>query len=369
MNENQFSREFVSRRWLNIILVGGLYASYYMIRYNFPLANKDLCQAFGWSMTDIGWVITGFFWVYAIGQLINGTITDRIGGRKAILLGAFISVGLNILIGGAEILNLVSNHIGIILNTMSIVGAFWILNGYFQAFGASAMVKINTSWFRRDERGRYNGVFVLIIQVGRALILIGGGFLLAMSWKMIFIIPALVTLGVAIACVIGLKNNPEDLGFPPVEDKLEAEKISFFENVARVFGRPVIWIFALAFFTTGIVRHGMEQWFPRYMQDVYGLDLRSGQFWFIGISLSVAAVLGAYFVGYISDLLFKTRRGPPTALMYFGQMIMLLIFYFTGGKISALYDGTLLILIAFFLSGPHSLLGAVAAMDFGGRKG
>ncbi|MCL5036938.1 MAG: MFS transporter [Chloroflexi bacterium] len=369
MDRHKYNNDFIRRRWFNIILLGGLYSSYYMIRYNFPLANKALCNVFGWSMEDIGWVITGFFWVYALGQLVNGTIADNLGGRKTILLGAFASVALNILIGSAQILNIISGKLGIFINTMTIVGAFWILNGYFQAFGASAMVKINTNWFARDERGRYNGVFVFIIQLGRSLIILAGGYLLAVSWNMIFIVPALVTLGVAVACLIGLRNNPEDIGFPPVEEKLEEDKTPFAETLKAVFGSPVIWAFALAYFTTGIVRHGLEQWFPRFFQDVHGMDFRDMGFWLIGISIPAAMVLGAYFSGYMSDLLFKTRRGPAIGVMYLGQIITLVLFFFTGGKSSALYDGLLLALLSFFMSGPHSLLGAVVAMDFGGRKG
>ena len=75
---------FRARRGRNWGFIGLTYASFYLCRYNLSFANKDICTEFGFGKDDFGWVLTAFFWAYAIGQLTNGLLTDRIGGKLAL---------------------------------------------------------------------------------------------------------------------------------------------------------------------------------------------------------------------------------------------------------------------------------------------
>src|SRR5829696_7742203 len=67
---------FRARRGLNWGSIGLLYASYYLCRYNFPLANQAISEEFGFSKTDMGWIITVYSLAYACGQITNGLLTD-----------------------------------------------------------------------------------------------------------------------------------------------------------------------------------------------------------------------------------------------------------------------------------------------------
>ena len=79
---------FRARRGLNWGSIGLMYASYYLCRYNFPIANSKIGTEYGLSNTQMGWIISAAFVAYAVGQMVNGFFTDRIGGRKAMLTGA-----------------------------------------------------------------------------------------------------------------------------------------------------------------------------------------------------------------------------------------------------------------------------------------
>src|SRR5580704_2368048 len=79
---------FRPRRGLNWGFLGLLYTSFYMCRYNLSLANREICDEYHFSRADIGLVITVSLITYACGQVINGLLTDRMGGRKAMLIGA-----------------------------------------------------------------------------------------------------------------------------------------------------------------------------------------------------------------------------------------------------------------------------------------
>src|SRR5437899_12013775 len=97
---------FRARRGLNWTFVGLLYTSFYTCRYNLAIANKSISDEFGFSKTQMGTIITTALLAYACGQIINGLLTDRIGGKRAMLIGAAGTVIMNALVGFASVLGL-----------------------------------------------------------------------------------------------------------------------------------------------------------------------------------------------------------------------------------------------------------------------
>ena len=77
-----------ARRGLNWSVVGLLYTSFYMCRYNISIANKAMSDEFHFSKENMGDILAAFFYAYAVGQVVNGLLTDRLGGKKALLIGA-----------------------------------------------------------------------------------------------------------------------------------------------------------------------------------------------------------------------------------------------------------------------------------------
>ena len=90
---------FRARRGINWAFVGLLYTSFYMCRYNLPIANEAISKEFGFSKGQMGFVITTAFFAYACGQMINGLLTDRLGGKRAMLIGAAGTIAMNFLFG------------------------------------------------------------------------------------------------------------------------------------------------------------------------------------------------------------------------------------------------------------------------------
>src|SRR5215217_5877539 len=93
---------FRARRGLNWATVGFMYTSYYFCRYNFSYANKAIKDEFGFSNSDIGTILSMQFVAYGCGQIINGLLTDRIGGKRAMLIGAAGTITVNLLFGVAS---------------------------------------------------------------------------------------------------------------------------------------------------------------------------------------------------------------------------------------------------------------------------
>src|SRR5438477_3958973 len=208
---------FRARRGLNWGFIGLLYTSFYMCRYNFSLANKAISDEFGFSKGDMGWIITANFLAYACGQIINGLLADRFGGKRAMLIGAAGTVIMNIIFG-------VASFWGLLWLFVAIRG----IDGYLQAFGAPGMVKINAAWFRPTERGGFAGIFGFMINLGRFGINNLGAALLAgfvflglirippLHWRWLFWIPAGIALVIGVCMALIVKDTPEEAGFPSV---------------------------------------------------------------------------------------------------------------------------------------------------------
>src|SRR5947209_10207463 len=88
--------QFRRRRVQNWVFLGLMYAMFYMARYNLSVADPYLLKAFGWDLRDFGILKSAGLITYGIAVFVNGPIADRIGGKRAILIGAVGSALSNI---------------------------------------------------------------------------------------------------------------------------------------------------------------------------------------------------------------------------------------------------------------------------------
>ncbi len=360
---------FRARRGLNWGVLGLLYTSFYMCRYNLSIANKSISEQYGFSRAQMGAIITTALFAYACGQIINGLLTDRMGGKRAMLIGAAGTIAMNLAFGAASFAGMLGLFV-----------AIRGLDGYLQAFGAPGMVKINTAWFAHRERGRFSGIFGFMINLGRFGIFTLGPALLAgftllglihvppLHWRWLFWTPSLLCALVAVVMALTVKETPEETGFPGVipDDSGPAGVRADVREVIRAITRnPVVWITACAYACTGAVRQAVDQWFPRYMQELYQVDLKSAQFQFLAFLIPFVASAGSLLSGYVSDTVFQGRRAPVALVLYFLETaIILLAARFHSANAAILF----LILISFTANSTHSILGSAAPMDIGGRR-
>ena len=148
-NPLKHSKDFRIRCFLNWFPLGLTYAFLYMARYNLTVVKGSLGdllsnQNFG-DIFGIGSV------VYGCAFLINGPLTEKIGGKKAIMIGSAGSALMNILMGICLYQVMNKNWtVNVLVVSFMILYA---LNMYFQSFGAVAVVKVNSQWFNIKERG------------------------------------------------------------------------------------------------------------------------------------------------------------------------------------------------------------------------
>ncbi len=359
------------RRGLNWATVGLMYTSYYFCRYNFAYANKAIADEFGYSKSDMSTILSMQFVAYGCGQMLNGLLTDRIGGKRAMLIGAGGTISVNLLFGIASF-----------WGQLSLFTFLWGLNGYVQSFGAPGFIKINCAWYSEKQRGTFAGIFGFMINLGRLaanklLPLLLAGFVIfglihipPQHWRWLFWIPAIIATIVAIVFAFVVKDTPEQAGYTGLfhgeADHADQDVRSQLSVVFKhIVTNPMVWVIALAYACTGAVRQAVDQWFPVYFQEVHHLQMTGAKFQWLGYMIPLVASCGSFLSGWISDRFFHSRRAPVAAAVYIIEVVVILA---ATQVHSVNWAIAYFVMISFTVNSTHSLLGPAAAMDIGGRK-
>src|SRR6187401_1604397 len=79
-------------------LLWGAYASYYLCRVNFAVAQPSILREFpDWTNAQIGSIPSTYAAVYAVGQIVNGTLGERFGARRMMTAALLIAALTNLL--------------------------------------------------------------------------------------------------------------------------------------------------------------------------------------------------------------------------------------------------------------------------------
>jgi MFS transporter, OPA family, glycerol-3-phosphate transporter len=361
------SRAFRTRRAWNWLTLGFTYAAMYMARYNFSYANAQISDTYGFDTEDVGKIITAASLLYGIAAMFNGPIADRLGGRMAMLIGAAGACVFNVAFGLAAYLGFLGT--GTLL--LVYLATMWSLNQYFQSYSALALIKVNSAWFHVKERGVFSAIFGSMIQSGRFFVitLMTSGLIAGLPWQWKFFVPAMVVAVFFLLTFLVVRNAPNDAGLgefdPRDATSGDTEAITFRYVARKVFTNPVAITIAAAEFCTGLVRKGFEEWFPVYMQKVHSLALTSDVFKKNAYAIVIAAILGAFAAGTISDWVFKHRRAPVAFIGYVLQVASLAVVWASP---SLEWIIAAFVCNSFAISMVHSMLSGTASMDFGGKR-
>ncbi|MCL5271649.1 MAG: MFS transporter [bacterium] len=378
------------KRWQlrNFAAVYLTYFSYYLCRYNMPIAKTDLSRTFHWSAQDIGKVFSALTVCYAVGQFVNGQLGDRFGARRISSLGVLGSVVMNL---GVLLLTLLADPAsggdGAILGLLIL---FWGANGFFQSMGWSPMVRLMAHWFPIDGRGKVMGLFGTSYQFGAAAasllaIFLAGDFArrLGGDWRMVFLVPSVILGAMGIFFYWAVRDSPAQLGLPTLDEEgdpraAHEKKIardngrSIIQNLRATLGNPYLWLVAGVFFMLDMNRYGFVNWMPAFIDDhaAQGISpLMANLSKMMKICIHpLAGATGALVAGWATDRFFGGRRAPVIVLLLVPLGFFSIWFPHINPANTALVV-TVVALVGFCTYGPHILMVGHAAQDFGRKHG
>jgi len=348
---------FLRARRVTLGAVMFCYLFYYTGRQTFGFAIPGIEAELGLSKAALGWISAALLWSYAIGQMINGNLGDKFGGRRMMCAGAVASFALNW-----------ATSFGTGFKSLA---AAWGLNGLAQSMGWAPGSKVVSNWFGPTERGRAFGFYVLaagsasVLSFVTSLVVLD---ILHLDWRWIFRLPVALMLLGALVVWLAAKDRPADAGFAEETGGNGGATAvgvgeSSRERYRAALGNGRLLTAGLAIGFQNTVRYGLLIWVPVYFLGSAHKLNPAGKW--ISVALPVGMALGALASGWISDRFCNSRRsGVIASFMALAALAALGMWMLPPGHLLGL---PLLFLAGFFAYGPQSAFWALAP-DLLGRE-
>ncbi|KPV57332.1 glycerol-3-phosphate ABC transporter [Paenibacillus sp. A3] len=350
------------------------YAAYYLLRKNFSMAMPYL-TAQGFSKAELGFALSAISISYGISKFVMATISDRSNARIFLPAGLILSAIVSLLMGASPFFT----------SSVTIMFVMLFLNGWFQGMGWPPSGRVLVHWFSLNERGNKTAIWNVAHNVGGGvmapLAVAGVSIFAGMSgfsksgYEGVFILPALVAIVFAVVSYFLIRDTPQSAGLPSIEeyrnDYPSATKKTFETELSTkeilfkyVLNNKWVWAIAFANIFVYFVRYGVLDWAPTYLSEEKGFNMnKSSWAYFL---YEWAGIPGTLLCGWISDKVFKGRRGPAGVVFMIGVLIAVLVYWFNPAG-NPTVDMLCLIAIGFLIYGPVMLVG-LQALDFVPKK-
>jgi OPA family glycerol-3-phosphate transporter-like MFS transporter len=366
------NKQDLKQRWLNFYVLGIAYAVFYFSRYNLSTAHPLLKKLIGIPYNSYGAIVGTALLVYGLTVFLGGPLTDIVGGKKAILAGSAGALFSNLLFGSLYFLvekNITSGSSATfkfgfnLINLVSIMTFVWSLNYFFQSFGALAIVKINSAWYSKKERGTFSGKFGSVIQLGRMLVLLICPWILySLPWCYVFFIPALFQAIMFFLIWQLVEEHPSRHGHPSIKEAIKA--------IITAPKREMIVMCIFIALLTGMIRNGIEHQISIFFTKQFDIEATAIKsylpYQIYAISTPFAMILSSLLSGPSSDKYFQSRRFPVMTGAFFLTFIG--IFALMFDMKNAFISSALLVFIMFSIQGVNNILMGTLTADLGGEK-
>ena len=324
------------------------YGSFYFCRQNISAAVPGMKQE-GLDPIQIGSILGGLKIAYAIGQLVNGQLAERVPARMLLAIGMLGSAALNVAFGLAE--------------GLYFLLFIWAMNGYCQALGWTPCIRVAANWIPASSRGRALGILGTSYQfMAGVTYLVAGASVQWFGWRGAFYIPAALLAAAAIHMLLFLRESPgpEHAGPHLTNHTRPAGGSGFLHNILATLSNPALWVLAVTLFLLDACRYFFQDWGLAHLLDVQKSSV-------LGTAIKYAilpagGIVGALFGGWATDRYFNGRRAPVifALLLLLGGLI---VGYDTASHASVSATVFLLFWIGFAIFGAQVLLVGTAPAD------
>jgi len=337
------------RTAIALLLVG--YSGYYLCRSHLSVCAPLLIAEYGHRGLDkaaVGAIASAGALAYAAGKLATGWVADVAGGRRMFLTG----------IAGA-----VAGTALFALGGLPFFTTAWVLNRALQSFGWSSAVRVAGGWYPPARYGAVMGVLSLSYMLGDSVWRFFLGELVArgLSWRQVFWVAAGVLAAIGLACALWLRESPASHASHRGAPRASGPR----ELLAPLLASPAFWSVCLLSFGFTLIRESLDTWSPLFLVEA---GLAPGAAGKASALLPMAGGVAVLLVGWWSDRL--TAAARPW-LLAGGLLLAVPALALAGvaGPVSPAAGLALIVVAAFTLLGPYSLLSGAIALDFGGRRG
>ena len=368
--------------WRTIVVLFFGYALFYFVRKNLGMAIPAMEAELGISKIQLGIFLTLHSIIYGFSRFVNGMLVDRFSKRKIMALGLLLTCAVNFFICFSPKLNgmmhLLDGEGKATLGLVYLIGSLWVLNGYLQGMGVPPCMSLLAHWVKPSELATKQSIWNMSHTVGAGVVVALCGFMLERygysAWYLCFAVPALIALVGVPVLWFGLKDDPTEVGLPPVEKLDESKKESsessgLLDNIdgakykkiinKMVFANPFIWIIAISNFCVYVIRLTILDWGASFLTETKGMDIAEAG-GLLATTEILGGTLGMLLAGWLSDKLFKSKAHRTC---FFCVVLATLTFFLFWKCESMVMSFVYLVFSAFFIYGPQALYGVCASQQ------
>src|SRR5574344_60057 len=223
--EQSLKKKYVRWEWRTIIILMIGYALFYFVRKNFSIAIPAMEDQLGFTKAQLGIFLTINGIIYGLSRFVNGILVDRFSKKRIMAAGLLLSAIVNFAICFSPKMNGFMNLLDVqgkaTLGFVYLIGSLWLINGYVQGMGVPPCVSLMARWIRPSQLATKQSIWNASHSIGAGLVVFLCGYILQKysysAWNLCFAIPAAISLIGVPMILFGLKDNPEDVGLPRVD--------------------------------------------------------------------------------------------------------------------------------------------------------
>jgi len=250
----------------------------------------------GLNSIKYGYILAAFQAAYAIGMVVAGGLTDKLGTRKAFA----IAIGL---------WSIAAMLPGAAFSVLTFGIAMFLL-GLGEAANFPACIKTVAEWFPKRERALATGIFNSGANIGNiAVPLVVPALVMLVTWRGAFVVTGAAGIVWLIFWLIYYRRPERHPSVSKAElELILSDPIEKLEAVpwSRVLPCKETWAFAIGKFLTDPIWWFYLFWLPRYLQSTFGLSLSSNRLPLVVVySVSTVGSIGG---GWISSSLLRAGK-------------------------------------------------------------
>ncbi len=324
--------------WFIVVCGMFFYCYNYFLRVSPSVMHNELTQAFHITATQFGTLAVFYYWAYTPMQVPAGMIYDKFGVRFVLCVACLMAVaGLSVFISA---------------NNFALAGVGRFMIGLGCAFAYIGTLKLASIWLPSNRFATVAGLTTAIGMTSGALsqkyltkIVETIGYQQALHTAVI------VGIVLSIMILLLVRNRPKNGALLADNEMQTPMNIKQLMSALRmIFTSPQMWLIGiigcLLYLPSSVF---LDLWGIPYLKAVYGLT--ADQAATIQNYTFYGWIISGPIIGWFSDKI-RRRRMPLTVTGFFAALLLCVVFYVPGIKVSQLY---LIFFIIGFCCGAHPL--------------
>ena len=324
------------------------YTTSYITRLNYSTAMSTMITEGLFDKTFGGYLGTGFFACYGLGQLANGFLGDRIKPKYMIGIGITASGIMNLLMA------LLADKYALL--------AVWCVNGYCCSMLWAPVIRCFSEYMVAEKRNKAGVSISSTIPLGGIISYLLSSLVLGMSgsYRMLFTASGIIGIAVGALWIFGM--NSLSGYFADVKPIIAAENgiASGSDTAIRKDNRSFFVLLAttgallamVCIFFNGVLKDGVTLWIPTLLSD--GFVVSPSVASLVITLLPIVNLAGAYVARFLDRRFFRNEL--TTVCFMFGLSFVAVFLLYLIGSLSVVLAAFLVAACTSSMLGANSML-------------